>query len=608
MSIGVAQSMQFIAFVFALQLTSLLSAEKLQFVTDTSLQPPDSAQLPTWVTGHTLQILGVMGALILAMTAWVFVLRSRVRKQAGVVRERIAKEGVLEERYRALVHDAHDFIYTHDLEGNITSINKTGEAITGYRSDAPVRPNFFTFVASEHHEILRRNLQALAKGESPPRFELPLLAEGGRSVILEIGLRAVYQEGRAMEVQGIGRDITERKQSEAQRLTMERNLQESQKLESLGLMAGGIAHDFNNLLTAILGNASLARTESGSNLSAQSYLSEIEKTSLQAAELCNQMLAYSGMGHFEVVPMDLSALIEEMRHLLQISVHKKISVHFDLAKNLSPVDADITQMRQVILNLVINASDAIGDQSGGIRIVTGSMRIDQTSLLRDFVTQTPPLGWYDYLEVTDTGCGMSAEIKAKIFDPFFTTKDTGRGLGLSAVLGIIRGHKGALKVSSELGRGSTFTLLLPCASDSFVVENTSEPTSTDWRGSGTILVVDDEAQVRRVVARMLQSFGFKVMQAQDGLDGVETFQAHADEIKLVLLDMTMPRMHGQEAFVRIKEIRPDARVIVMSGYTEQESANRLSREHPASFLQKPFKQNDLREALRAIIEGGEERR
>ena len=559
---------------------------------------------PRWTPKHTSLAAGIMAGLILASAAWVSSLKTRVRSQTDLIRQRVEKEAALERRYRELVQDAHDLIYTHDLKGDLTSVNRAGEKILGYSQEEGLRLNMKQLVAPEHHPTFDRCLAATLEGHPPAAFEIDVLSKMGRPITLEVGTRPIYRAGILVEVQGIARDITERKHSEAQRLATERNLQESQKLESLGVMAGGIAHDFNNLLTAILGNASLARMGLSPGSPAQASLIEIEKTSLQAADLCKQMLVFSGRNRVALQRVNLSTLINEMRHLLQISVHKKIAIHFDLAKELCAVDADPAQIRQIALNLVINGSEAIGDQPGTIRVSTGIVRIDEMVQSAEYVSQNLTPGEYAYLEVADTGCGMDPETKARIFEPFFTTKFTGRGLGLAAVLGIVRGHKGGFKVSTEKGRGSTLTLLLPCSAKAVDLSTLRPVREQEWRGEGTVLVVDDELGVRKVAERLLESFGFKVLLAEDGFAALEVFEAHPDEIALVLLDLTMPRLNGQEVLRRIKAVRPDVKVILMSGYTEEDVAGRFSADELSGVLEKPFKLADLRRKVRMALERG----
>ncbi|MFN7140694.1 MAG: response regulator, partial [Limisphaerales bacterium] len=397
------------------------------------------------------------------------------------------------------------------------------------------------------------------------------------------------------------RDTTERKTEEQRRQEIDRKLQDAQKLESLGVLAGGIAHDFNNLLTAIIGNANLAMMQLPENTTARQHLQNIENTSLQAADLCKQMLAYSGRGKFIIQTLNLSSLIKEMVPLLQISVHKRVALRFNLEESIPAIEADPSQMRQVVMNLVINASEAIGDADGTVTVNTGVMNVDQAYLAEYYSAPELVGGSYVFVEVSDTGSGMSQETKAKIFEPFFTTKFTGRGLGLAAVLGIIRGHKGAIKVYSELGRGTAFKFLIPCASVPAQETNTEFFQLSNWRGQGTILVVDDEDLVRMVTEQMLESFGFQVLSAADGREGVELFAKNADRITAVVLDMTMPHMTGEEAFRELRAIRSDVRVLLISGYSEQEATTRFAGKGLAGFLQKPFKADELRRKIRSVL-------
>ena len=418
--------------------------------------------------------------------------------------------------------------------------------------------------------------------------------------------------GRSVSILSLVQDVTERVLAErskgkeaADRQALERKLQESQKLESLGVLAGGIAHDFNNLLSGVLGNASLARMDLPAESPVQSFLEQIEFAAKRAADLCRQMLAYSGKGRFVVQRLDLNALIEETTRLLQVSISKRAVLKISLADALPAVLGDATQLRQVVMNLVINASEAVGDKSGFISITTGLTRADRGYLAGTFSAPDLPDGDYIYLEVADNGGGMPPEVQARIFDPFFTTKFTGRGLGLAAVLGIIRGHKGALKVFSEAGWGTTFKILLPCAEGpAEMPAAAAAPALAGWRGSGTALVVDDEETVRVTTARMLEALGFSTRLADHGRTGVEEFRAAPDAYALVVLDLTMPHMDGEEAFHQITAIRPGARVLLMSGFNEQEAIARFTGKGLAGFLQKPFNLAALREKLQQIFPPG----
>ncbi|MEZ0254619.1 MAG: response regulator, partial [Chthoniobacter sp.] len=403
-------------------------------------------------------------------------------------------------------------------------------------------------------------------------------------------------------------DVTDRvvaeqqsKKAAAERQMLERKLQESQKLESLGVLAGGIAHDFNNLLTGVLGNASLARMDLPEDSPVQPYLQQIEAAAVRAADLCKQMLAYSGKGRFVVNRLDINAIIEDTTRLLQVSISKRAVMKFHLSPGLPVVLGDATQLRQVVMNLVINASEAVGEKSGFIAITTGLTRADRAYLSGAYFARDLPEGDYVSLEISDNGGGMSTEVLEKIFDPFFTTKFTGRGLGLAAVLGIVRGHNGALKVFSEEGWGTTFKILLPCAEGVAEELTASTPGLADWKGSGRVLVVDDEETVRVTTARMLEATGFTTALADNGRTGVEEFSVDPDGFTLIMLDLTMPHMDGDEAFQAIRKLRPNARVLLMSGFNEQEATARFASTGLAGFLQKPFTFPSLREKLQEIF-------
>ena len=415
------------------------------------------------------------------------------------------------------------------------------------------------------------------------------------------------QNGKSIGMLGAAIDITTRKEEEESRALMEQKLQQTQKLESLGILAGGIAHDFNNLLTGVLGNASLARMDLPPSSPVQPYLQQIEQSSQRAADLCKQMLAYSGKGRFVVQRVNLSHLVEDGIPLLHVSVAKDASIKLRLAHPLPAVNADATQLRQILMNLVINASDAIGSRPGAIEIRTGVVEVDTAYLATTHLAPNLPGGRYVYLEVSDTGSGMDAETLKRIFDPFFTTKFTGRGLGLAAVLGIVRGHLGALNVSSEPGRGTTFTLLLPEVeghADDLVAP---APPRSAWRGSGRVLIIDDEEAVRRAAAQMLKSIGFESVAAVDGRQGLDLFAAHPDAFQAILLDLTMPRLDGAKTFDQLNRLTRKVPIVVMSGFSEQEAMSQFDPGEIAGFLQKPFKPEELQAILQRAFECGQVR-
>lgn len=408
--------------------------------------------------------------------------------------------------------------------------------------------------------------------------------------------------GNRVRMVGTHLDITNQKRAAEERARIEEKLQEAQKLESLGVLAGGIAHDFNNLLTGILGNASLARLDLPSDSPVIECVQQIETASLRAADLCKQMLAYSGKGRFVVQKLSLSSIVEDTLHLLNLSISKHAALKLDLASDLPPIQGDATQIRQVIMNLVINASEAIGEQGGTIRLTTGMTHVDDEYLADTKFGHELLPGEYAYLEVSDTGCGMRPETLERIFDPFFTTKFTGRGLGLAAVLGIVRGHLGALKVESEIGRGSTFKLLLPTQ------EGIADPISIKsvengpWKGAGNVLVVDDEETVRKIAGRILQRLGFTPIFAENGQIAVELFHEAPEDFRVVLLDLTMPYLDGEKTFVELRRIHPEIKVLLTSGFNEQEATSRFAENGLAGFIQKPFRPETLSDKLREILE------
>lgn len=385
---------------------------------------------------------------------------------------------------------------------------------------------------------------------------------------------------------------------EEERLHLEQQLLHAQKLESLGILAGGIAHDFNNILASIVGNTDLALRRLSPESPVVDNLKRIEHAAGRATDLAMQMLAYSGKGKFVIEALDLNHLVEEMGYMLEVSISKKAALRYDLDPNLPLIDADATQIRQIVMNLVINASEAIGDHSGVIAISTGRSYSDSKHLKNDVLKSDIAEGLYVYLEVSDTGCGMDHKTQSRIFDPFFTTKFTGRGLGMAAVQGIVRGHRGAIDVVSEKGKGSRFKILLPAGSNA--TERASvEGNRKGFYGEGTVLLVDDEETVQDMGREMLKELGFSVLSARDGREAVTMFKAHRD-LFCVVLDLTMPNMDGEQTFRQLQEIDPKVRVIMSSGYNEGEVTQKFAGKELAGFIQKPYKLSGLEDALRKV--------
>jgi PAS domain S-box-containing protein len=514
-----------------------------------------------------------------------------------------------EERYRRLVEFSPEPITVHS-GGRIVFINPAGVRLLGAATPEELigRPTL-DFVHPDYHTIVvERIRQTQEEGRQADTLEAVLVRLDGRMLDVEVvGMPTTYQGNPATQV--VIRDITERKRVEAERLAFERRLLETQKLESLGVLAGGIAHDFNNLLMGVLGNASLALLDLPPDSPAEYSIRQIEAAARRAAELTRQMLAYAGKGQFVVQAVDLNAIVEEMSRLAQVSFGKGVSLQRRLDESLPLIEADAAQMRQVVMNLVVNASEAIGSAAGTIELTTGVRRLTSAYLATTYMAPDLPSGSYVYLEVTDTGDGMDGATLARIFEPFFTTRFTGRGLGLSAVLGIVRGHRGALQVQSEPEHGTTFTIFLP-TTDHRPPTTDHRPAEADRETSvvgrqssvaGSVLVIDDDASVRALTARMLDRFGYIVRTAADGYAGVAAFGAQPDTIDCILLDMSMPQMDGVQTLHELRRIRPDVRVVLMSGYDEQEVAARFAGQTLASVLPKPFSPDMLREHVRRAI-------
>ncbi|MFT3830865.1 MAG: ATP-binding protein [Opitutaceae bacterium] len=400
---------------------------------------------------------------------------------------------------------------------------------------------------------------------------------------------------------GVQRDITARKNAAAEREKLEARLREKQKLESLGVLAGGVAHDFNNLLTVILGNASLARLDSRSPEAVEQNLRLIESAAVRAADLCRQMLAYSGKGRYVVRPIALEPVLRETIDLVRSSSGRGRTLGLQLAGQLPAVVADATQLQQVAMNILLNAIEATEPGTGIVRIATRMERVDAGRLARAQIAGDLPAGDYVVLEVADNGCGIPPEIHSRIFDPFFTTKFTGRGLGLAAVQGIVRAHHGAVEFESTPGAGATFRILLPASTEP-AVANGVQPLLAPYSGNGrTVLIVDDEEVLRETVRELVQRLGYTVLAAGDGLAAVEVYRLRHSEIDVVLLDLSMPHFDGAATFDALHAIDPTPQVILMSGFSEEEAIQRFHGRGVAAFLQKPFPIQTLLATLASVL-------
>jgi PAS domain S-box-containing protein len=513
------------------------------------------------------------------------------------VTESTLKEQALresEERFRRIFELIPGPVTLAQTDGTIIACNDGFCAAMGYPREELLGKStreLSTWVDPHQRDAMYAEV---AQGKSVDWLEFKMRRRDGLVRTMQIFARPFELAGKAM-VLSVGRDITDQRNLEQQML-------HSQKLESLGVLAGGIAHDFNNLLTGILGNADLAKTEMSPLAPSRASLEGIEVAARRAADLCRQLLAYSGRGRFIIEPLDLCELVREMGHLLTVSISKKAVLKYHFSQGIPAVEADATQLRQVIMNLIVNASEAVGERSGVISITVGLAHCEADYLKGCFGTDRLQPGDYVYLEVADTGHGMDKSTMDRIFDPFFSTKFTGRGLGLAAVLGIMRGHHGAIKVYSEPGRGTTFKLLFPASESSVSTQQTTTYKSAGYHASGKILLADDEETIRNLGRRMLQRAGFEVILAADGREAIDKFVSDKDSISLVILDLTMPHADGETCYREMRQLKPGVRVILSSGYNEQDIVNRFAGKGLAGFIQKPYTTEELLDKIREALE------
>jgi PAS domain S-box-containing protein len=516
---------------------------------------------------------------------------SRLRAQAQVMRS--------EARFRQLFEDAGDAVFLVGPRGiemaNLAAERLLGRAFQDLKGLGPedlspmTQPN-----GRDSEQALMEARLELREGRGV-LMEWTFLRPDGKEVPTQMNL-SILRGGESGRVQAIVRDLTEAKQVEAEKAALERQLFQAQKMESLGVLAGGIAHDFNNLLMGVLGHASLALDQLPTEHALRKNLQAIQRAGEKAADLTRQMLAYSGRGQFLVRNLNLNQQVEEMTHLLEVSLPKTVKLELTLSPQLPSIAADAAQLQQVIMNLVINAAEAIGEATGHIRIATGLQELDSDDLVEMVLGHSGEAGSYVYLEVKDTGCGMDAMTQTRIFEPFFTTKFTGRGLGLAALAGIVRGHHGVLRVRSVPGAGTEFRVFFPAQPGvQGVMESPHGACAVS--GEGLVLVVDDEEIVRAVARQALESRGFEVMEATDGVEGVACVEREGSRIRVVLLDMTMPRMGGEAAFRAMRKIRPDIPVLLSSGYSEQDTLARFQGAYIQGFIQKPYRPRDLAEKV-----------
>jgi PAS domain S-box-containing protein len=500
-------------------------------------------------------------------------------------------------RLAEIVDASDDALISLALDGTVLTWNGGAERIYGYSAQEMIGRSINALRTPDPLDETEQELESLRRGEIFRNFQTRRVRKDGSVISISITASPIRnRQGEVVAISSTARDISEVK-------ALEEQLRQAAKLESLGVLAGGIAHDFNNLLVGILGNASLASNFLPPGSPARSMLDDVITASERAAALTRQLLAYSGKGKFLIQPVDISELVREMTKLVQASIPKTVALRLQFAPDLPPVVGDATQLQQLIMNLVINAAEAIGDSPGLVTITTGEQQISDGETSGTTVGADPVKpGRYVFFEVEDNGAGMDEGTLAKIFDPFFTTKFTGRGLGLSAALGIVRGHEGFIQVASSPGRGSRFRVLFPAAQEKVVARQVREA-KDDLKGSGVILLVDDEELVRRTAAATLAHLGYTVLEAANGQEAIEVFQRNSTRIALVILDLSMPVMDGAECLKRLKSIQPDVRVLLSSGFNQTEAARRFHSAGVASFVQKPYTAQHLAELVKAALSG-----
>ena len=498
-----------------------------------------------------------------------------------------------EERYRDLVENAHDIIYEHDLEGNYTSINKAGELITGYSREETLELDLAKTIAPEYLEKARQMIRRKLSGQTVTAYELETIAKDGRRIAVEVNTRLVFHNGLPIGVQGIARDVTERKHLEDQ-------LRQSQKLEAVGQLAGGVAHDFNNLLTVIGGYSDLLLRRLPADSPFFASVAEIKKASDRASALTRQLLAFSRKQILQPKVLDLNTLVSDVDKMLRRLIGEDIDLLTITEPDLGQVKADPGQIEQVVVNLVVNARDAMSS-GGKLTIETANMTLTQ-DYAQQHVHCAP--GDYVMLAVSDTGCGMDTAIRERIFEPFFTTKLEGKGtgLGLSTVYGIVKQSGGNIWVYSEPGKGTTFKLYLPRVDEAVDDAAVRGGKRAVPRGSETVLLVEDEAQVRQITQQILQTLGYVVLTAANGEQALTIARKYPEDIHLMITDVVMPQMGGRELVERLASLRPNMRVLFMSGYTDDAIVRHGLMDESLEFIQKPFTPDALARKVRKVID------
>ena len=507
-----------------------------------------------------------------------------------------------ENLFRTLALNAPVGIFQTDPDGNCVYVNRKWSELAGLTEEEAMGTGWSNALHPEDRDKVITGWYESAKAGILFNLEYRFITPSG-TVHWVSGVASSLKFASNVVSGYIGSvtDITERIHQEEKRLLLEKQLQQTQRLESLGVLAGGIAHDFNNILAIIMGYCSLTKMDFET---AEKNIPQIEKAVERAAGLCRQMLAYAGKTQYVEAKVNLEVQVSETVNLLKASIPQNVAIKYVWHENIPPIKADASQISQVAMNLIINASESIGEAQGEVLVSLSKKALSTGQHEKDYLGKIIPPGWYACLEVTDNGCGMSDETYNRIFEPFYTTKFTGRGLGMSAVLGIVTAHRGALQLFSEPGKGTTFKVYLPVQIiDSNTIESSQQIASTPWQGSGTILLVEDEEQVKMIARTMLQTMGFSVLEANNGKEALELYKKNASDITLVVTDMGMPVMDGYALFRELKTLAPELPIIISSGYGDTVVTSRLDSDDIAGMVNKPYSFEKLQDMLKRVVEG-----
>lgn len=489
-----------------------------------------------------------------------------------------------------------------DLADNIQMFNRRFEALTGRQSEELLGHSFIRQFTGDACTKIDKELHKVSTGMvGNITFETQFRRHDDLTLSLFCGAVPLLSNGIISGIVISLDDITDRINAEEERIELERQFQQTQKLESLGVLAGGIAHDFNNILTIILGYCNVIKEDSDSVSVNTDYVQKVEDAANRAADLCRQMLTYAGKNELQHVPVNLNSLVNELVKMLHSGIKKNVSIELDL-QGLQVIMADSSQIQQVIMNLIINASEAIGENSGAVIISLKKKEVMAESSESDFFGRRIPSGLYACLEVSDNGCGMDTKTQNRIFEPFYTTKFTGRGLGMSATLGIIKAHNGALQLTSKTGSGTTFKVYIPLP----VVSDSKEAMNTYClppviENSGTILLVDDEEELLTLGRIRLSAIGFSAITSADGIAALDIYREQADKIDLILLDILMPKMSGVETYRQLREISKTVPIVFFSGCNKDELSSSIFDDEHTGFLKKPYTPDQLKIALTEML-------